>query len=123
MTIFVSTPYMDEASKCDRIALINHGNVFTIDTPQNIVNDFEKEIYQIEIAKTHGDIKFELLKKFKHSENNDYIYPAGEFLHFVPDSVNTESVSEKFNNFKGLNITKIKPDIEDCFINFSRENG
>ena len=44
ITILVSTPYMDEAKLCDRIALIQNGKILEIDTPQNIVNRFEKNL-------------------------------------------------------------------------------
>ena len=45
ITILVSTPYMDEANLCDRIALIQNGKILEIDTPQNIVNRFDKNLY------------------------------------------------------------------------------
>lgn len=39
ISILVSTPYMDEASRCDRIALINEGKILKIDTPDNIADE------------------------------------------------------------------------------------
>src|SRR6188508_776905 len=45
ITIVVSTPYMDEASLCDRIALIQKGNIMSIDTPQNIVTNFGASLF------------------------------------------------------------------------------
>ena len=47
ITIVVSTPYMDEASKCDRVALIQKAELMAVDKPENIVNGFEKEILSI----------------------------------------------------------------------------
>ena len=44
ITILVSTPYMDEASLCDRIALIQKGKILKIDSPENIINNYEKII-------------------------------------------------------------------------------
>ena len=45
ITILVSTPYMDEAKLCDRIALMQNGKIMTIDTPDNIVNQFGRNLY------------------------------------------------------------------------------
>ena len=47
ITILVSTPYMDEAQRCDRIALCNEGRIMRIDTPQNIVDGFGGELYAV----------------------------------------------------------------------------
>ena len=44
ISILVSTPYMDEASLCDRIALIQNGNIMSLDTPQNIIDSFPAPI-------------------------------------------------------------------------------
>lgn len=45
ISILVSTPYMDEASMCDRIALIQNGNIMSVDTPQNIIESFPAELF------------------------------------------------------------------------------
>ncbi|HEX9252786.1 MAG TPA: ABC transporter ATP-binding protein, partial [Ignavibacteriaceae bacterium] len=47
ISILVSTPYMDEAKLCDRIALIQNGKLLEIDTPQNIVNRFDSTLYAV----------------------------------------------------------------------------
>jgi len=47
ITILVSTPYMDEAKLCDRIALMQKGKILQIDTPQNVVNEFGKKLYAV----------------------------------------------------------------------------
>ena len=53
ITILVSTPYMDEAVLCDRIALIQKGEILKIDTPENIVSSYKKTIYDIKTNKMH----------------------------------------------------------------------
>src|SRR6187401_1187214 len=45
ITIIVSTPYMDEASLCDRIALIQNGNIMSLDKPQKIIDSFPVPLY------------------------------------------------------------------------------
>ena len=50
LSILVSTPYMDEASRCDRIALVNNGRVLDIDTPQGMVDKYDKHLYGIKAS-------------------------------------------------------------------------
>ena len=53
LSIIVSTPYMDEAVQCDRIALIQDGNFMTIDTPQGIVDSYDEELWAVRSDKMH----------------------------------------------------------------------
>ena len=46
-TIFMSTPYLDEAERCNRVALLNNGEVLSFDTPQNIKSSINKSIVEI----------------------------------------------------------------------------
>ena len=70
ITILVSTPYMDEANRCDRIALCNEGSILSIDTPKRIVENFNSKLYGIK-ANTYVnffEFKFQESKiiKIKH---------------------------------------------------------
>ena len=78
ITILVSTPYMDEASLCDRIALIQNGKVLKIDSPQAITNDYEKVIYDIQSKNTHG-----LIHDLKNYPSHYSVYAFGEFIHYI----------------------------------------
>ena len=49
ISILVSTPYMNEAKLCDRIALIQNGKILEIDTPQNIVDRFDNNLYAVRL--------------------------------------------------------------------------
>src|SRR6478609_977740 len=60
ISMLVSTPYMDEASLCDRIALIQNGSIMSLDTPQNIIKSFPKQLF----AAKAKDI-YQLLKNFR----------------------------------------------------------
>src|SRR6478609_5601917 len=60
ISILVSTPYMDEASLCDRIALIQNGNIMSLDTPKNIIAGFPAKLYAVKSK----DI-YRLLKNFR----------------------------------------------------------
>ncbi len=47
VTIFMSTPYLDEAERCNRVALLNEGLILSFDTPQNIKASINKSIVEI----------------------------------------------------------------------------
>lgn len=114
LTILVSTPYMDEASRCDRVALIQNGKILSVDTPNGIVNSFPFTLYQVkskEMNKLHHDmIESDLL----HSA---HIF--GEWNHVVFKNGNTVKQLIDYLSFKGhenMVWNVIEPGIEDCFI-------
>ena len=78
ITILVSTPYMDEASLCDRIALIQKGKILKIDSPQAITANYEKVIYDIQSKNTHG-----LIHDLKNYPSHYSVYAFGEFIHYI----------------------------------------
>src|SRR6187431_440539 len=78
ITIMVSTPYMDEASLCDRIALIQNGNIMSLDTPQNIIARFPVPLYAVKSK----DI-YRLLKNFRSDPAVESCYAFGEYLHLT----------------------------------------
>lgn len=115
ITILVSTPYMDEASLCDRIALIQKGKILKIDTPQNIINNYEKVIYDVQAKNTHG-----LIHDLKNYPNQYSVYAFGEFVHYI-DKNPTFNPNDLQTYLKNKNHTDIiiKPatiTIEDVFM-------
>src|SRR6185369_12200915 len=78
ITILVATPYMDEATLCDRIALIQHGNILSIDTPEKITKSFPHQLYAIK-----SPAIYQLLKDVNAYENSLNCYAFGEYLHLV----------------------------------------
>lgn len=115
ITILVSTPYMDEASLCDRVALIQKGKIMSTDTPQAIVESFPKPLFALRAADMYG-----LLLVMKKYEHTDSINTFGEYLHYTDKRENPgiESIRAylKENGFENAEIKSIKPDIEDCFM-------
>lgn len=112
ITILVSTPYMDEASRCDRIALCNEGRILGIDTPEGIVRGFDAPLYGIR-AKS----MFALLEAARGIEGVVECYPFGECHHLVAnDSFSKERFLELLHTFEGLSIEPTEPTIEDMFI-------
>ncbi len=114
ITIFVSTPYMDEAKRCDRIALIQEGKILGVATPKEIEDKFNKELYAIKADDMHL-----LITHLRNYENTHSAYPFGESCHFAPKGKFdiehlTNYLKEKCE--KEFEIAKISPGIEDSFI-------
>jgi ABC-type multidrug transport system ATPase subunit len=105
ITIFVSTPYMDEASLCDRIALIQAGKILSTDTPGKIVADYPFTLYQ---AKAGNN--YRLLEQLKRQPNVRLSYIAGEYLRVVFNG------DDRQIDYPGHELEEVKPTVEDCFI-------
>ncbi len=121
ITILVSTPYMDEASLCDRIALIQKGRILSINTPNGIVKEFQKPL----LAVRSGNM-LRLLNALKNFEDTADAYPFGQYHHVVMKKDNQQ---EKLNEFLKQQlqdtpeIIPVQPDIEDCFIDLMKETA
>ena len=76
ITIVVSTPYMDEAKLCERIALIQNGRIMSVDTPENIIHAYPEKLY----AAKSNDI-YKLLKDFRSHPEVDRCFAFGEYIH------------------------------------------
>lgn len=112
ITILVSTPYMDEASRCERIALCNDGKILTTNTPKNIVDNYKEDLYAI-----NADNMFELLTLARKVEGVKECYPFGESHHLVVEKDFEKDVFIKeLSQIKNLQIQKTSPSIEDMFI-------
>ena len=112
ITILVSTPYMDEASRCDRIALCNEGRILGIDTPQNIVEKFDSPLYAV-----RADNMFTLLESSRRVQGVVECYPFGEVHHLVASNdFDVEHYKEALSHIENLVITPTQPTIEDMFI-------
>lgn len=112
ITILVSTPYMDEASRCERIALCNEGKILTTNTPKSIVDDYKEDLYAIS-----ADNMFELLTLSRKVEGVKECYPFGESHHLVVEKdFDKEYFANELNQIKNLQIKKASPSIEDMFI-------
>jgi ABC-type multidrug transport system ATPase subunit len=115
ITIIVSTPYMDEADLCDRVALIQEGEIMQIDTPRAIVDSFTKTLLGIK-AKN----KYKLLKVLQNYERTYSVHPFGEYIHYTEKGNSVNMIALKTMLFdQGLEqveIKNIKPNIEDSFM-------
>jgi len=119
ITMLVSTPYMDEAELCDRIALIQHGKILQIDTPQEMVKHYPKTIFNVS-----ANDMYKLIESLKEYEHHYSVYPFGEFVHYTDkrDGFKPKELIE-FLEDKSLNnikIEKTKPTIEDTFMELAK---
>jgi ABC-type multidrug transport system ATPase subunit len=113
ITILVSTPYMDEASRCDRVALIQKGRILGIDDPAGIVRAFPVDLYAATAPNTHL-----LLREIREYPGTDSCFAFGEALHVTFKDQAADRLLPWLAD-KGLTDTrleKITPGIEDCFI-------
>ena len=121
ITILVSTPYMDEASLCDRVALIQNGRILTINKPEEIKRSFNKKLFAVKAGNM-----YKLLKDLQSFNETGSIYPFGEYLHFSPlhDDYKKEELDEYIlsKGFKDVKIFPENPDIEDCFMELMNSN-
>ncbi|MDO9260966.1 MAG: ABC transporter ATP-binding protein [Flavobacteriaceae bacterium] len=120
ITILVSTPYMDEAALCDRIALIQQGKILEIDTPQAIIKHYPKKIYAISAHNT-----YQLISHLKTYEHHYSVYPFGEFVHYT-DQRNDFLITDlhqflQENGLKSITIHSIEPTIEDTFMELAQQ--
>ena len=114
ITIIVSTPYMDEAALCDRIALIQEGKIMKIDTPMEVVKNYDKNLISIRTNKNHT-----LINDLKTFDSGSQAYLFGQKIHF--STINKIDQSNLFDFIKNKNYTDIdiapcEPTIEDCFL-------
>jgi ABC-2 type transport system ATP-binding protein len=116
ITVFVSTPYMDEAILCDRVGLIQNGSMLDIDTPENIVAKFSQKLIQIRAKDKYG-----LLLDLRSIGKVGNAYPFGEYTHVTIDQSITLELSELKEILLQKGHTELEldwgtPDIEDRFI-------
>lgn len=119
ITILVSTPYMDEAALCDRIALITDGKILQIDTPESIISYFPKKIYKVKTSDT-----YQLIQDLRVYPKTHSAYPFGEYLHFTSNTSDFKAEDLvsflRSKNHMDIEVFKTKPTIEDTFMELSK---
>jgi len=120
ITILVSTPYMDEAMLCNRVALMQKGKVLDVDTPQKLVENYERKLYAI-----RSDDMHRLIQDLRSWEKTDSAYAFGQYLHVT--GKHDEIEATEFENYllkkehQELQVFNIPPTIEDVFMNMMNE--
>lgn len=115
ITILVSTPYMDEAMLCNRVALMQKGKVLDIDTPQKLVENYTRHLYAIKSDDMHR-----LILDLRAYDKTDSAFAFGQYLHVTGKEDEVETVEfEKYlmdKGHKNLQVLDIPPTIEDVFM-------
>jgi len=114
ITIIVSTPYMDEALRCDRIALIQEGRLLGIDTPESIRNSYGRKLYAV----SHPE-RYRLLIALRSLPQVVSPEPFGDSVHVVlRDDADPAEVKRALEaaGLGGASIAETVPGIEDVFL-------
>ena len=114
ITILVSTPYMDEAMLCDRIALIQDGSFLQVDTPQGIIDNYHQRLWAVSSVQMHP-----LLNDLRRQPEVQTAFSFGETYHItVSPQATTEALTKALvqAGHTDVSIRPIEPSIEDCFM-------
>ncbi len=119
ITILVSTPYMDEAALCDRIALMTDGKILQLSTPDAIIASFPKKIFKVRTAET-----YRLIQDLKVFTQTHSAYPFGEYMHFTSKEYDfkQENLMKFLKDKKhtDIEVFATEPTIEDSFMELSK---
>jgi ABC-type multidrug transport system ATPase subunit len=117
LTIVVSTPYMDEADRCDRVALMQGGHLLGIDTPAAMTAAFDRPLFAVKTAK-----RYDALRALRDIVPAESAYPFGEALHVVGPKNGDAGFADQLSSLLRANgigdasVSAAKPTIEDLFI-------
>ena len=122
ITILVSTPYMDEASRCDRIALIQDGAFLKIDTPEAIIDQYDKVLWAVKAKDMYP-----LLKDLRDFDLVETCFAFGDSHHITLKKGDVNGSNQalspnglrtylKGKGHEEIDIEPIRAGIEDCFM-------
>jgi ABC-2 type transport system ATP-binding protein len=114
ITIIVSTPYMDEAMKCDRVALIQDGKILAIDAPQKIRDGFSRKLFTVKSLQ-----KYKLINTLRKYPGTITAYPFGDSVHvtFINDTVDNSLFDYLIKGgISDVVVQEAKAGIEDRFL-------
>ena len=115
LTILVSTAYMDEATLCDKIALIQKGELLSVDTPAQLISSFDRQIFGV-----NSSNKYKALKVLQKLPNVHSAYYFGEHIHYIDQrkDLNTDILTKELSDMKieDLSVSTADVTVEDCFI-------
>ncbi len=115
LTILVSTPYMDEASRCDRVALMDRGKILSINTPAGISDEFSRPLYAVK-----ADRRYQLLKTLRSYPYTRSVFTFGELAHYTDsrDDFDPEMLRSHLEQegLRDVRVELINPGVEDTLI-------
>ena len=119
LTIAVSTPYMDEATRCGRVALVQRGALLAIDTPAAITGSFERRVFAV-----RAPDRYLLMQRLREYPETHLVYPFGTSLHYTGQQTSGEpneiaAAVRRWLHENGVSDVTVEPTpatIEDVFI-------
>jgi len=114
ITILVSTPYMDEAMRCDRVALIQGGKILSVDQPKKIRDGFRRTLFEV-----RAPDKYRLILSLRKYPGTITAYPFGDSVHttFKNDAYDDSLLSFlKSEGVENVKIEESQAGIEDRFL-------
>jgi ABC-2 type transport system ATP-binding protein len=114
ITILVSTPYMDEAMRCDKVALIQNGKILSIDQPEKIRKGFSRKLFTVRSAE-----KFKLINALRKYPETNTAWPFGDSVHLTLNENHIDESLYAFLNKEGITdpvIEEVVAGIEDRFL-------
>ncbi|MBI5010850.1 MAG: hypothetical protein HZB98_14640, partial [Bacteroidia bacterium] len=121
ITILVSTPYMDEAMRCDRVALIQNGNLLAIDTPGEVRNGYSRKLFSVRSAE-----KYKLIIALRSLNETLSSFPFGESVHvtfknnLIPENIDSLLREQGITD---AIISETEAGIEDRFLELMQTAG
>jgi ABC-2 type transport system ATP-binding protein len=115
ITIIVSTPYMDEANLCDRVALIQNGQILDVDSPVRITEKFSRKLLAVRSSNM-----YQLINDVRDFEKTETAFAFGQYLHVT--SVNDDMEATELEKYlaakqhQQIQVFEIEPTIEDVFM-------
>lgn len=117
VTIFISTPYMDEAERCHRVGMLYKGNLLAVDTPDEIKKLLSGFLFEISTDQPR--------KAWEVAQKSDATISSvlfGDRLHLLVKEAEKDmkTIQEQFDrsNVKIESLKKISPTLEDVFFSF-----
>ncbi|MGE0445221.1 MAG: ABC transporter ATP-binding protein [Vicinamibacterales bacterium] len=115
LTMVVSTPYMDEASRCDRVALMQGGRIIGLDTPAAVAQSFGRPLYGVRVANRYEGLL--ALRRFPHAHS---VFPFGDVLHYTDarPGLAAGTLQSELRTLLGADATveTLAPTVEDVFM-------
>ena len=118
ISIVVSTSYMDEATRCERIAMVNDGKILRVNTPDKLVEEVGETLYN-----GVADNMFGLLSELRKLPEVEDCYTFGATLHIVAGKgFEAKNIERQLTEqgMKNVRIYPAKGEIEDLFIKLTR---
>lgn len=119
ITIIASTPYMDEAMRCDRVALMQEGRIMMVDKPQRIRDSFSKKLFSVQATE-----KYNLITALRNYPGTHTAYPFGDSVHVTFNTDADEQPLKEYLANQGIHdvaINRIEAGIEDRFLELMRK--